>query len=642
VVWAFPLALALVAEQPAADLTSGRPVGTSHPNGSCPLVDSAALEQFVDERFGKGLEDRLFPGAVFAFVQDGRIVLSKGFGIANVATGAPVDPEKTRFYAGSLTKLVTATAVMQLVDRGQVDLDVDVNRYLTSIQIDSNFPEPVTLRHLLTHTGGLDRRDIGMGSPSPESILSLEQYLQRDLTERVEPPGTAFRYSNLGMAIAGLVVQEVTGIPFAQYVRDSIFLPLGMHGSTVGPPEHDPNLSPGYLPLRRRTGWREARHIYFHNTPAIGLRTTAHDMARFAIAHLNGGVLDGRRILSDSAAAMMQELHFRQDPRLPGSGLGFRITERLGLRISGHRGLMNQHASIIDMIPDANAAFFVACNASDCSRMESMIDDLLERFLCGTRLDSAISVLSEAMVPASELVGVYRPKRQAKRSVEKARALFDEMKIEARGDTIIVVDELHPHNVRRLVPTGPDEYALVRGGGRLILKPGEDGPRLFFSGLGLPQEELVRLSYVETRSFFKRMSLASTAGLASAIVLLPAMAAARRWRGSPGGRGAGLAAAAGGTILAALLLAFLLGMQRVLGGAVETEFLFGVPANVRALLWLPVGAILAWLALAPMAVQLWRKRLWTLVERIYLVCMLAGCVALFALLSYWNMIGPQI
>ena len=596
----------------------------------------------MDRRIGEGLDDRLFPGAVFVLVQDGRIVLSKGYGVANVATGAPVDPDSTRFSGGSLAKLITATAVVQLADRGLVNLDADVNQYLKNVRVDSNFAAPVTLRHLLTHTGGFDRRDIGMGSPSPTTVLSLEQYLERDLTPRVEPPGTAFRYSNLGIALAGLVVQDVTGIPFGTYVKDSIFSPLRMHNSTMDVPESDPNLSPGYIPLRRRAGWRPARHIYSHNAPAIGLRTTGHDMARFAMAHLNGGELDGRRILSDSAAAMMQEMHFAPDPRLDGSGLGFRVSQRLGLRMVGHRGLVNQHASIIDLVPAAKAGFFVACNSSDCARMEPMIDDLLDKFMCGRRPDSVAGQLSREAVPASQLAGVYRPKRQARRSVEKARALFDEVLLSSRGDTLLIGDELRPRNLQRMVPIGPDEYELVDGGARLILKSGPDEPRLFFAGLGFPQEELVKLSYVETRSFFMRMSLASTAGLASAVVLFPVTLAARRWRGSPGGRGAGLVAAAAGTLMAALLLAFLLGMQRVLGGTVETEFLFGVPSAVRALLWLPAAAILLWLPLPAVAVRLWQQRLWTLPERLYFVCMLSGCAALFVLLYYWNMIGPQI
>jgi CubicO group peptidase (beta-lactamase class C family) len=606
----------------------------------CARVDSAALERFLDERFGKGLEERLFPGAVFVFVQDGRVVLAKGFGLANVATGLRADPERTRFFGGSISKLITATAVVQLADRGLLDLDTDVNRYLTTVQVDSAFAEPITLRHLLTHTGGLDRRDIGMATRSRSSVLSLENYVRRDLTPRVEPAGEAFRYSNLGIALAGLVVQEVSGQPFTQYVNESIFAPLGMHHSSVDIPSEDGELTPGYTPLPGRGGWRPARHIYSHNVPAIGLRTTAHDMARLILANLNGGALDGHRILSDTATAMMHAAQFTADPRLNGSGLGFRYGERMGLRVIGHRGLINEHASIVDLIPETNAGFFVACNASDCARMEPMIDDLLDEFLCGRAQAPVTGPLARSAIPARELAGTYRPKRQSQRSVEKARGLFDEIELWARGDTLVAAPNIGPRQPQLLVPVAADEYALVSGGSKMVLVPTPSGEyRLFFSGLGFPQEELVRLSYFETRSFFMRMTLASTAGLASALALLPVVLIARRKRGSPGGKGVGLAAAVGGSVLSLVMLAFLHGMQRVLGGAVESEFIFGVPPSVRALLWLPVAAIVIALPLPALAVGLWRKRLWTVPERVYYVLLLIGTAALLLLLHEWNFIG---
>jgi hypothetical protein len=415
-----------------------------------------------------------------------------------------------------------------------------------------------------------------------------------------------------------------------------------MRHSSVDIPAGAGDFSPGYVPLKGRSGWRPTRHFYSHNRPAIGLRTTADDMARFVLAHLNGGELDGRRILSDSAAAMMQAPQFSADPRLAGSGLGFRYGHRMGMRVVGHRGLLNNHASIVDLIPERNAGFFVACNAGACARMEPMIDELLKEFFCGRDPEPVGGPLVQSVVPARELTGTYRPARQSRLSVEKARGMFDEIELWARGDTLMVAPNIGIRRPQSLVPVGNDEYELVSGGARMVLVPTPSGDhRLYFSGPGFPQEEIVRLSYFETRSFFKRMSLASTAGLASAIVLLPAMLIARRRRGSPGGRGVGLAAAFGGTLLCTVLLVFLLGMQRVLAGAVETEFVFGVPGSVRALLCLPVAAIVIGFPLPAFAVVLWRRRLWTAPERVYYVSMLIGSAGLLLLLHYWNFIGSR-
>ena len=628
--------------RPAAAAASARPVAPAadHPRNGCPLVDPAALERFLDERLGAPIGEGLVPGAVFVAVQNGRQVLARGYGLGNVATGTPVSPTRTVFYAGSISKLITATAVVQLADRGLVDLDTDINRYLTKVQLDSVHYEPVTLRHLLTHTAGIDRRDIGMATRSRAGVMPLSEYLQSTPLPRVDPPGTAFRYSNRGIALAGLVVEEVSGQPFAAYVREHIFLPLGMTASTMDAHIPDADEAPGYTPLRGRAGWRERPPLWFHNAPAIGLRTTAADLGRFILAHLNGGVLDGQRILSDSATAMMWARQFSPDPRLAGSGLGFRYANRMGLRIVGHRGLVNDHASILDIVPGANAGYFVACNASDCARLEPMVDELLDRFFCGEEPGRDERPLTTPVRSASELAGTYRPKRHAVRNVERARALFDEFEMAASGDTLVVGLNIGQWRPQSFVPVASDEYAAVRGDARMLLIERPDGRRaVFFDGRGLPHEELVKLHPLETRAFFTHMSLWSAAGLASAVVLLPVMLIVRRRRGSPDARGAGRAAALAGVLASGVMLAFLLGMQRVLGGSIDSEFVFGVPPTVRLLLLLPVvGAVLS-LPLPPLAVMLWRKRCWTVFERVYYSLMIVGLAGLFLLLDYWNLLG---
>jgi hypothetical protein len=380
--------------------------------------------------------------------------------------------------------------------------------------------------------------------------------------------------------------------------------------------------------------------MYFHNAPAIGLRTTAHDMARFLLAHLNGGTLGGQRLLSDSAAAAMQQPQFTPDARLPGSGLGFRYATRMGLLAVGHRGLVNEHASIVDLIPAANAAYFVACNSADCARLEPLIDELLERFFCGRQPRPGIQTTFRSALTASELQGTYRPRRHAKRNVEKARGLFDEFELNARGETLIVALNVGPRRDHRLVPVGPDEFANVDTDGRMLLLPATAGRRaMFFDGRGLPQEELVRLRPYETRAFFRRMLLVGTAGLAAALAVLPIMLIVRRRRSSPGARGVGLAAALCGAVTCALLLVFLQGLQRVLGGAIDSEFVFGMPAGVRALLRLPVIAAVMALPLPALAVALWRRDLWTFAERLFYSLMVLGVAALLLLLRYWHLLS---
>jgi hypothetical protein len=309
------------------------------------------------------------------------------------------------------------------------------------------------------------------------------------------------------------------------------------------------------------------------------------------------------------------------------------------MRVVGHRGLVNDHASIVDIIPGANAGYFVACNASDCARLEPTVDELLDRFFCGAPPARERRALATPVLTASALAGTYRPKRHASRNVEKGRAMFDEYELEARGDTLVVGLNIGPWRPQSFVPVGSDEFASVKGDARLLLLERPGGRRaVYFDGRSLPQEEMRKLHPLETRAFFLRMSIWSSAGLASAVVLLPVLLFVRRRRGAAGGRGAGLAAAITGMLASGVMLLFLLGMQRVLGGSIDSEFVFGLPRSVQWLLVLPlVGAALS-LPLPPLAVALWRNRCWTVAERVYYSLMVIGLASLFLLLHYWNLL----
>jgi CubicO group peptidase (beta-lactamase class C family) len=194
------------------------------------------MQAFLDALFEAQMAERHIPGAAIVVVQDGAVLLSKGYGFADLEQQIPVDPTKTAFRAGSVSKLFAWTAVMQVAERGLLDLDADVNAYLTGFQIPATYPQPVTPAHLLTHTAGFEDRWIGTRTRDPDEIEPLGTMLAAAMPERVEAPGIVHSYSNYGANLAGHLVGQVSGLSFDEFVEANILLPLGMEGTTFRQP----------------------------------------------------------------------------------------------------------------------------------------------------------------------------------------------------------------------------------------------------------------------------------------------------------------------------------------------------------------------------------------------------------------------
>ena len=173
------------AEQPAGPVT----------------IDREELEAFADSFFPKQIKRLKIPGVSFVLVQDGEIVLAKGYGDADLEAGAPISPDTTVMRIGSISKLFVATAVMQLVEQGKLDLETDVNQYLTTFQLEDTLPEPVTLAQLLTHTAGYEDPPYESYT-DPAIVQPLGAYLAESMPPRSDPPGETQRYSNLGYAMS--------------------------------------------------------------------------------------------------------------------------------------------------------------------------------------------------------------------------------------------------------------------------------------------------------------------------------------------------------------------------------------------------------------------------------------------------------
>ena len=317
------------------------------------LDDREALESYVDGLVGSLMKSNNSPSGTVAIMHRGELILSKGYGYQDVEQQVPVDPAKTLFRPGSVSKLFTWVSVMQLVEQGKLDLDVDVNDYLESFQIRDSFDQPITLRHIMTHTAGFEDGAVGyLIIDDPEKARPLAEAMERYQPARVNPPGKQTAYSNYATAIAGLIVQTVSGQPFNDYVREHIFEPLRMVDTHFVLPENKwPRLAQLYSPVGTEISWGKpwklsastdlevadpelSRGYFdgsFFESGGAGLVSSTRDYLRFALMLLNEGELDGVRLLAPGTVRLLRSNHLQgidssELRGLGGFGLGVGIT----------------------------------------------------------------------------------------------------------------------------------------------------------------------------------------------------------------------------------------------------------------------------------------------------------------------------
>jgi CubicO group peptidase (beta-lactamase class C family) len=357
-----------LAQQPLQATPAPTPAttpATTAPPASQPVSVNLTAEDlgpFLDGLMKAELAWHDIAGGIVTVVKDGQILLCKGYGYADFGRRQTVVPDRTLFRPGSITKLFTAIAVMQLVEAGKIDLDRDVNDYL-DFKIPATFLQPITMRNLLTHTAGFDMRIRNLFVSRREELRPLRDYLIAEMPDRLFSPGAVPAYSNYGLSLAGYIVERVSGVPLKEYVRYQIFRPLQMEHSTFDQPLPEdllPDMSNGYKTASGPGGGFE----FIQAVPAGALSTTGIDMGRFMAALLNQGALEGAQIISADSLQKMEDRVLVLDPKLNAMGLVFMERRPSGPRIIGHAGDTVYFHSDLILIPEQRVGFFVSLNSA--------------------------------------------------------------------------------------------------------------------------------------------------------------------------------------------------------------------------------------------------------------------------------------
>lgn len=415
----------------------------TQPLSAAPALERGDLEAWLDGYMPYALASGDIVGAVVVVVKDGQVLLQKGYGYSDLAARAPVDPEATLFRPGSVSKLFTWTAVMQQVEAGKIDLDADVNQYL-DFEIPARDGKPLTMRQIMTHTGGFEEALRGLIFSNPKALVPLGDSLKHWTPDRIHVPGTTPAYSNYATALAGYIVERVSGQDFNDYVDQHIFAPLGMTSSSFRQP------LPGALAKRMSKGYeslsdgKEKSYELINLYPAGSLASSGADMAKFMVAHLNKGEYGGARILSAETAEQMHRTGQGTVGPLNRMMLGFYETSLNGHFAIAHGGDTQWFHSDLQLFPDDGVGLFVSMNSAGRESASLQIRtqlaaNFVKRYLPGPIPQGAGIDEEAAKAQNAKIAGAYESSRRPQNNVMGILSLLGQAKVIVNEDGTISV-----------------------------------------------------------------------------------------------------------------------------------------------------------------------------------------------------------
>lgn len=619
-----------------------------------PPESSTALElsAFFDGLMPAQLHAYHVPGAVVSVVRDGRMVFARGYGVANAEIGTPVVADRTLFRLASISKLFVWTAVMQQVEAGNLDLDADVNTYLTTFKIPATYSEPITLLHLMNHTAGFEERALRTSARRPEDIQPLEAFLAQNMPARVRPPGELTAYSNYGAALAGYIVGAVSGMSFEEYVEEHLFAPLAMQRSTLRQPlpgELAPDLAAGHT---YAGGSYEPQAVEWAQlAPAASLSATATDMANFMIAHLQYGRFgdgrfgDGRfddggnsdrRILQESTASEMQRRSFTNDPRVNGYAHGFAEASINGQRLLGHGGDTLYFHSALYLLPQYNSGFFVAFNgANGLAAVLNTVEAIMDYYYPERQPAPAPAPTLQENV--AQYAGVYFPTRAEYTTAGKMVRMLQSIRVTPDGGQRLAVALGFPaQSSGQYTAVAPGVFQAKEGGssslfGDVVFRS-DDGRQLLFQQNN-PSTAYVKAPWYAEPGFNLALLGGVAASLLSALVWAPVGWWIRRGQDETAPFASRLASW-WQQLLSLTGVLFLVGFAAIFS---NPEVVFGLSAWARSLFLLPLPIAFLAAGMVVFTIGAWTRRWWTLPGRLHYTLVSLAALAFTWWLAYWNL-----
>ncbi|GGF85786.1 FmtA-like protein [Paenibacillus albidus] len=600
------------------------------------LDDIAGLTALVDGIMEEDMNRLQIPGAVISIVKGDKIILAKGYGSSNLEQAAPVDPATSMFRIASTTKLFTWTAVMQLVEQGRIDLDTDINTYLKSVKIPATYPEPITMRHLMTHTAGFEEGGVGYQIAIDPAKLpgSISETLNKHMLARVRPPGELSSYSNYGATLAGMIVEDVSGVPYNDYIKKYIFDPLDMKYSTVVEP-----LPESFMPYKV-VGYKSENGSFIPGTPTFegGFRpagsgtVSAVDMAYFMIAHLQNGKYGDQQILKPETAELMHSTAFQFDKRLPGVDLGFAEKRINGITLITHGGSDPMFNTELYLAPAKQVGIFLSYNGGQGGESAAgLVQSLFNRYYPAPETEQPeFSVSAESI---QKYAGSYQFTRRNISDIDKFFNFFAQLNVAIVDNKLSLGSGSEQQLYRE---TGPNLFQLEGGTEQIVFRTNESG-KVTHMLLGMaPDMPLERTPLLDQNKFW--LIVLGVSGLIFITALLGLIFSRRKIKAMtpPEKWAIRLSAGTAGWALLSFVTTFMVIMS------MDTmQKLSGISPLLSLSLVMPVILVGLALSLLVLAILVWKNKYWTAFKRVHYTLVTLSAVAMTLFFYYWNLLGWQ-
>jgi len=600
--------------------------------------DPTEIGSYLDRLFNQQLEQYRIVGMTAVMVKDGQVIYQRGYGQTDLDKKIPVDPSNSLFRIGSVTKVFTWIAVLQLYEQGLLDLDSDINTYL-DFRIPDTFPEPITLKHLMSHTAGFEDRKYEMAVTSPERLQPLGKYLSSHIPARVRPAGQVSAYSNYGTDLAGYIVERISGMPYADYIKVNIFIPVGMEKTTAE------QLQQGGLISSMAQGYRFIDGViqpgFFEllsTQPAGSISSTSADMARFMIA-----CLDGQLFTQKSTHQITLSRLWSHSPEFTGFTYAFWELEMHGQRILYHPGDTLQFHSLMMLIPDQNLGFFFSYNTETAGNLwDVTMLDFIQHYFPEEKNFQASTSLTEAS--HNRFAGTYHIARSSYTTIEKVSDLLEEWLVvePTSNGTIMFGSPLQSQKIE-LFQIRPLVFVENQYGIQLAFREDDQGNITHLIDLHLPAQTYEKVPWHANPLLHYVLLVICCILFLSAILggmiggfihffhkvhetSTPALPTVARW----------LSSISSAILLMALIAFAVIYLDK---NCFAMAIGFGQASTITVILAAWLAAAVLTLGLTVFTLIAWFKRYWGIASRIHYTMVTIAAIAFVWFLNYWNLLG---
>ncbi len=597
------------------------------------------IEAFCDGLIKGLMSEHQIPGAVLIMVKDGETQYSRGYGYSNLKEKTKVHPDSSLFRIGSISKVFIWTAVMQLYEKGLLDLNADINQYLGDFSVKKKDGQRITLKNLMSHTAGFEDRVLGLFGEDENSLLPLEDLLFKEMPAQIMPPNSQVSYSNHGSALAALIVEKVSGMDFHSYVEENILHPLGMEQTTFKQPvpeQLSPHVSNGYTSI---TSPDPEPFEFIRVYPAGAGSASGADMAKLMKAFLGEGSLNGVSILDTMTLREMIQPAFTQHPSIRPMLHGFLDLSRNQYKAYGHFGDTFWFHSMMVLIPEENLGVYLSLNGANGALTYL---GFFEQFMNAFFPENNPPQIPEIQVSDGffdHLKGDYKMNRYSRSDFTKIMSLFLRIKVEKDSD----------HYLSISTPFGsflyePMDSLLYRkqGSSELIAFGKDDKGRIkYLYADQLPMLTMEKVPWYESQALHFGVFILALSANFFILWFWPMVFLSRRrfYATDPNRRYLPLSSKSLAWVNALLFMIFVIGLSIVLSDPFSVAVV--IPTSLKALLVIPIVFSGISLMMFIHGLKIFEITAISLRTKIfYFILVLINLSAVFQLF-YWNLLGWQ-